>query len=103
MVGTAEYQVARWLSSSGQNVNGSNFGGTTTVPPELSVAIVEAIRPWMWKSGITQKATSAGVSAYVRAMFSAEKCRLRCRSGTCLGGAVVRLGCSSRATLSGAG
>ena len=41
---------------------GSNFGGTTTVPPELSVAIVDAIRPWMWNSGITQNATSDGDS-----------------------------------------
>ena len=62
IVGTAEYQVARWRSTCAQKVMGSNFGGTTTVPPELSVAIVDAIRPWMWNSGITQNATSDGDS-----------------------------------------
>ena len=40
---------------------GWNPGGTTTVPPDAKVAIVEAISPWMWKSGMTHKATSSGV------------------------------------------
>ena len=62
IVGTAEYQVAPWSWTVGQNVRGSNFGGTTTVPPERNVAIVEAMRPWMWNSGMTQSATSLGAS-----------------------------------------
>src|SRR5207302_740283 len=38
------------------------WGGTTTVPPDLSVAMTEAISPWMWKSGMTQSATSSAPS-----------------------------------------
>ena len=62
MVGTAEYHVARCSLTTGQKVMASNAGGTTSAPPELSVAIVEAMRPWMWNSGITHIATSSGVS-----------------------------------------
>jgi hypothetical protein len=64
IVGTAEYQVAANCSAAGQKVIASNPpGGTTTVPPDANVAIVEAISPWMWKSGITHSATSSGVRA----------------------------------------
>ena len=47
IVGTAEYQVAPCSAAAGQNVIASNAGGTTTVPPDQNVAMVEAIRPWM--------------------------------------------------------
>ena len=72
IVGTAEYQVARLAAMTCQKVIASNFGGTITVPPEAKVAMVEAISPWMWKSGITHIAASDAVSPYVRAMLSAE-------------------------------
>src|SRR5579859_64056 len=62
MVGTAEYQVAPCSSAVAQKVIGSNLVGTTTVPPALNVAIVEAISPWMWNKGITQRVTSSGES-----------------------------------------
>ena len=47
IVGTAEYQVAPCSAAAGQNVIASNAGGTTTVPPDQSVAMVDAIRPWI--------------------------------------------------------
>ena len=46
VVGTAEYQVARWSRMVRQNESGLNFGGTTIVPPDIKVAMVEAIKPW---------------------------------------------------------
>ena len=61
MVGTAEYQVARWAAATGQKPSGSNRVGTTTVPPERKVDRVEAIRPWTWNSGMTQSETSSPV------------------------------------------
>ena len=45
MVGTAEYQVARCSSATGQKPMGSKRCGMTTVPPERRVAMTEAISP----------------------------------------------------------
>src|SRR6266550_6653634 len=103
MVGTAEYQVVRCSLRTGQNVIGSNLGGTTTVPPDRNVAIVEAMSPWMWNRGITQSATSLGASAYVEAMLPADAKRLRWRSGTSFGRLVVPLVWSTRAMSSSPG
>ena len=63
IVGTAEYHVAPWRTASSQNALALKRGGVTTVPPECSVASVDASRPWTWKSGMTQRLTSSGVSA----------------------------------------
>ena len=73
IVGTAEYHVAARASAAAQNVMGSNPpAGTTTVPPLANVAMIDAIRPWMWKRGMTHRATSSGVRPYVAAMLPAE-------------------------------
>src|ERR1700719_2298561 len=45
IVGTPEYQLTRCSPTILQNDRASNFAGTTTVPPDKSAAIVEAIRP----------------------------------------------------------
>src|SRR3982074_641125 len=81
MVGTAENHVAPWSLAIGQNVIGSNLGGTTTTPPERNVAIVDAMRPWIWNSGRTHRATSAGPRSYEAAMLSTEAKRFLWRSG----------------------
>ena len=57
-MGTAEYQVTLLSRTVRQKESGLNFPGTTMVPPERSVEIVEATRPWTWNSGMTQSETS---------------------------------------------
>ena len=54
IVGTAEYHVAPCFAESGQNVLAEKRRGAITLPPEASVASVEATSPCTWKSGITQ-------------------------------------------------
>ena len=61
MLGTAENQVAPCSRAIGQKLKALKRGGTTTVPPDRNVDIVEATRPWMWKSGMTHSATSLAV------------------------------------------
>ncbi len=63
MVGTAEYQVAPWVAPSRQKAFAENRRGQITVPPDTSVASVEATSPCTWKSGITQWLTSPVPSA----------------------------------------
>src|SRR3712207_5256392 len=63
MEGTAEYQVAPWVATWGQKPRGSKRAGTTTVPPERKVERAEAIKPWTWKRGITQRETSPALRA----------------------------------------
>jgi hypothetical protein len=61
IVGTAEYQVTRCSLTVDQNDRGLKRDVITTVPPVYSVERVEAINPWTWKRGITQKETSFSV------------------------------------------
>ena len=58
IVGTAEYQVTLLSRTVRQKESGLNLPGTTMVPPERSVEIVEATRPCTWKSGIAHRETS---------------------------------------------
>ena len=46
MVGTAEYQVTLQSRTVRQKESGLNFDGTTTVPPDNRVEMVDATRPW---------------------------------------------------------
>jgi hypothetical protein len=62
MVGTAVYQVAPWVATSAQNVDGRNLG-TITVPPVDNVASTAATRPWTWNSGITHIVASSALSS----------------------------------------
>ena len=50
----------------GQNRRGVNRRGAMTAPPAPSAANVDATRPWMWNSGITQNDTSAGPAGNAR-------------------------------------
>ena len=54
IVGTAEYQVAPCSRSPAQNELAEKRRGAITLPPEASVASVEATSPCTWKSGIAQ-------------------------------------------------
>ncbi len=66
IVGTAVYQVARHASSHDMNRSGSNPGVQTTVEPAATGANTDATRPWMWKSGMTARQRSSGVSSSER-------------------------------------
>ena len=78
-------------------------GVHTTDPPAASGASSPAIRPWMWKSGITLRDRSSLVSASESAMLRAERARLRWRRGTILGRDVVPDVCNTRAMSSRSG
>src|SRR5580704_15130058 len=103
MVGTPEYQVTWFSRTVLQKDKALNFVGTTTVPPEIKLAMVEPINPWTWNSGIMQSETSAGVSAYVFAIFAEETARLKCRRGTRFGRPVLPLVWRTRAISSAVG
>ena len=47
-------ETARWAAESAQNELAEKRRGAITLPPEASVASVEATSPCTWKSGITQ-------------------------------------------------
>src|SRR5437899_12633820 len=101
MVGTHEYHVTPCSRTVRQKLMGLNLPGTTTVPPVRKVESVEATRPCMWKSGITQSETSLAVSWYVLTTFAQDTARFLCFSGTRLGRPVLPLVWSTRATSSG--
>src|ERR1700694_5627293 len=103
MLGTAVYQVARWVLTRRRNPSGLKRPGMTTVPPEASVARTDANNPWMWNSGMTHTFTSVGPSAYVPTMLSADATRLRWRIGARFGRPVVPLLWRIKATSSGLG
>ena len=63
IVGTAEYQVAPCVAESAQKAPAEKRRGAITLPPEASVASVEATRPCTWKSGMTQWLASSPVRA----------------------------------------
>ena len=79
------------VSISGQKPIGLNLSGTTTAPPDASVARADATSPWTWNSGITHMETSPGPSSYELTTFAIDAVRLRWRSGTRLGRLVVPL------------
>jgi hypothetical protein len=62
MLGTAENQVAPYPRATGQKFKALKRGGTTTVPPDRKVDIVEATSPCIWNSGMTHMETSSEVS-----------------------------------------
>lgn len=77
--------------------------GMATQPPVARVERVADMRPWTWKRGITRRVVSAGVRAYVAAMFAMEAHMLRWVRGTPLGREVVPLVWRNMAVSSGAG
>src|SRR6266581_2696090 len=103
MLGTAVYQVARWVLTRRRNPSGLKRPAITTVPPEARVANTDATSPWMWNNGMTHTVTSAGPSLYVPTMLYAEANRLRWRSGARFGRPVVPLLWRINATSSGPG
>src|SRR5271166_6280476 len=72
IVGTPEYQVTRCSRTVRQKESALKLVGTTTVPPESRVAMVEPIKPWMWNSGMIHSETSSSESAYVLAILADE-------------------------------
>src|SRR5271169_918816 len=103
MVGTPEYHVTRCSLTVRQKESALNLVGTTNVPPESRVAMVEPINPWTWNNGMMHSETSSSVRAYAFAIFADETARLKCRKGTRLGRPVLPLVCRTRAMSSAAG
>ena len=61
-VGTAAPLNAAYKEDEFRFYLGDTDARALIVPPVRSVAMVDAIRPWMWKSGMTQSATSSAPS-----------------------------------------
>src|SRR5580700_4897276 len=72
IVGTPEYHVTRCSRIVRQKESALNFVGTTTVPPEIKVAMTDAINPCTWNSGMMHSETSSAESAYVLAILAEE-------------------------------
>ncbi len=101
IVGTAEYHVGSASSSHEKKRSALKPGLHTTEAPLESDDSTGAIRPWMWKSGITFRQRSSGVRRRVARMFPAEAHTFRCSSGTIFGREVVPEVWSTSATSSG--
>ncbi len=89
MVGTAVYQVGRASCIHPKNFSALKPGVQNTEPPAAKGAKTAAIRPWIWKSGMTLSPRSAAVRARLLPMLRAEAHTLRWDSGTILGREVV--------------
>ena len=72
-----------------KNLSALKPGVQNTLPPRDSGAARPAIRPWMWKSGMTLRPRSRSESSSVAAMLRADVQTLRCVSGTIFGREVV--------------
>ena len=101
MVGTAVYQVGSAASSQPKKRSASKPGLHQTEPPAARLDATAATRPWMWKSGITFRQRSSGVSASAAPMCRAEAAMFACVSGTIFGREVVPEVCRISATRSG--
>ena len=89
MVGTAVYQVGSSSDSQPWNDGAWKPGVQMTLAPAESEERSAATRPWMWKSGITLRQRSPGVSSSVAATLPADSVSRRWVSGTIFGRAVV--------------
>ena len=91
IVGTAVYQVQAYCSMTWKNRRAENlpFRGRMRVPPEQRVVRVEAMRPWMWKRGMTLNVVSVGVRERVEMILETDARRLEWVSGTAFGAPVV--------------
>src|SRR5439155_999148 len=92
-VGAANHDLAAFPSSQWKKRSALKPGVTHTCPPADSDDSTPATSPWMWKSGMICRPTSAGERESVAAMCRAEAVRFACVSGTSLGRAVVPLVC----------
>src|ERR1019366_2509180 len=102
MVGTAVYQVGLASLTQPKNLSVLKLGAQNTEPPARSGASTPAIRPWMWKSGMTTRPRSTSVKARVRLTLRALAQTLAWVSGTILGREVEPEVWSTRATSDGA-
>ena len=87
--------------SSAKNLSALKPGEQHTSAPADSGASSEAIKPWMWNSGMIDRLRSPGVSASVCLTFLADAHTLRWASGTIFGRDVVPDVCSTSAMSSG--
>src|SRR5512138_2761191 len=89
IVGTAVYHVGFTSAIHPKNLSALKPGVQQTSLPAERGASSEAIRPWMWNSGMIDRLRSSGVRASVVRTLRADAQTLRCESGTILGRDVV--------------